>query len=444
MTAVVGIMNKRGIAIAADSAVTQRIRGNKKISNTGNKMLRLSSVNPVSIMLTGNACLFYTQWDIIVRRYRQKFGDIPFPTVQAQLEDFFSYIPTEELFMPDDIQKEYLNNTLSVYWDRVVECVPSMRLSREKGAKRSDIINAFHERISSGRVYSKKQGTLPKFTNYTETQFRDYLGTMVDDLFKLKVYDNTSDCVDKKSSHHGMKKHFSADILEEIKDEFISGFYDYMTGAWSRGDAHLVFSGYGAKEDYPVIICARVDHGFDGRICYHIKEEDIFKISDKRPVAICPFAQTDIMEGLLNGIDPDFLENICKENTYLFETFHKQIDLNESFGKEDIKELENLLKSVRYKDLTKKLERFGISLCKSNMNDWLKALSDYDLQNMAHLAENLIALTSFERHMTFQQEGVGGPIDVAVISKNKGFTWLNRKSWYHHKDVGGRYGKLGV
>ena len=30
------------------------------------------------------------------------------------------------------------------------------------------------------------------------------------------------------------------------------------------------------------------------------------------------------------------------------------------------------------------------------------------------------------------------------ICKTDGFTWLNRKSWYHHKDVGGRYGKLGV
>jgi hypothetical protein len=63
---------------------------------------------------------------------------------------------------------------------------------------------------------------------------------------------------------------------------------------------------------------------------------------------------------------------------------------------------------------------------------------------MARLAENLIAMTSFERHMTFSPEGVGGPIDLAVITKNDGFVWLNRKSWYHHKDVGGRYGKFGV
>jgi hypothetical protein len=30
------------------------------------------------------------------------------------------------------------------------------------------------------------------------------------------------------------------------------------------------------------------------------------------------------------------------------------------------------------------------------------------------------------------------------INKTDGFTWLNRKSWYHHKDVGGQYVKLGV
>lgn len=75
---------------------------------------------------------------------------------------------------------------------------------------------------------------------------------------------------------------------------------------------------------------------------------------------------------------------------------------------------------------------------------WLNTLCDYDLQDMAQLAENLIAMTSLERHMTFSEEGVGGPIDLAIITKNNGFTWLSRKSWYHHVDVGGRYGKFGV
>ena len=102
------------------------------------------------------------------------------------------------------------------------------------------------------------------------------------------------------------------------------------------------------------------------------------------------------------------------------------------------------LDEVKTDDLSRNFFRKINRLLDNNLHQLEKALEDYDLQSIAALAESLIDLTGFHRILTFQQEGVGGPVDVAVISKNDGFTWLNRKSWYHHKDVGGRYGKLGV
>ena len=54
---------------------------------------------------------------------------------------------------------------------------------------------------------------------------------------------------------------------------------------------------------------------------------------------------------------------------------------------------------------------------------------------MAALADSLIDLTGFQRILTFSQEGVGGTVDLAVISKADGFTWIRRKNWYH-KDNG--------
>lgn len=63
---------------------------------------------------------------------------------------------------------------------------------------------------------------------------------------------------------------------------------------------------------------------------------------------------------------------------------------------------------------------------------------------MAALAESLIDLTGFQRILNFDPEEVGGLIDVAVISKNDGFTWISRKSWYHQKDTMGQYDRLGV
>ena len=49
---------------------------------------------------------------------------------------------------------------------------------------------------------------------------------------------------------------------------------------------------------------------------------------------------------------------------------------------------------------------------------------------LPHLAESLVALTSLKRHVSRDAETVGGPIDVALISKSDGFVWIKRKHYF--------------
>jgi hypothetical protein len=49
---------------------------------------------------------------------------------------------------------------------------------------------------------------------------------------------------------------------------------------------------------------------------------------------------------------------------------------------------------------------------------------------MAKMAEALVELTSIKRRVSRGFETVGGPIDVAVISKAEGFTWVKRKHYF--------------
>ena len=49
---------------------------------------------------------------------------------------------------------------------------------------------------------------------------------------------------------------------------------------------------------------------------------------------------------------------------------------------------------------------------------------------LAAMAESLINLTSFKRRVSMEEETVGGPIDVAVISKGDGFIWIKRKHYF--------------
>ena len=54
MTAIVGIINRQGVAFAADSAATVTLSSTQKISNHANKIFELSRREPVGIALCGN------------------------------------------------------------------------------------------------------------------------------------------------------------------------------------------------------------------------------------------------------------------------------------------------------------------------------------------------------------------------------------------------------
>ncbi|MET3659609.1 hypothetical protein MKY15_19615 [Sporosarcina sp. FSL K6-1540] len=64
-----------------------------------------------------------------------------------------------------------------------------------------------------------------------------------------------------------------------------------------------------------------------------------------------------------------------------------------------------------------------------------KRLPDGSLRSLpkgelAEMAEALVNLTSFRRKASGSLETVGGPIDVAVITKGDGFVWIKRKHYF--------------
>ena len=109
MTAIVGILNKKGVAIAADSAVTffntnqsDIIDENEdvdirfqKIINSGDKMLRLKDKQPVAVMTVQNANLVQIPWDVIIRWYRKQRDDSGFPNLPDYIKDFMAFVNSD-------------------------------------------------------------------------------------------------------------------------------------------------------------------------------------------------------------------------------------------------------------------------------------------------------------------------------------------------------------
>ena len=432
MTAVVGIMNKRGVAIAADSAVTMVRHNERKIANTANKMLRLSSAQPVSIMITGNATFLGTPWDVIIRRYRQKRGHLSLPTVEAVVNDFLAYIPTEKQVFDPGIQESYVYYIFNQLFDQIEPEYPfDIETDDDDNITNLDeIVEEYQDQISMLLNRWNDGKIEPAFKDYSFERFLEYTSEIWNIFVEKRINPFLCD--------------YPEALFDYLREDFLELAYIYLIHQCDLEEALLVFSGFGADEEYPSLIAVRVNEGFDSHICYRIGKDDIVHITDQNETAICPFAQTDIMDALLTGIHPSLKNEALERNSVYLDNYRDQVSDYLYANDEITDELEEAINQVKSNDLSADFQSFEEQRELDSKQSWLKALKNYDLQNMARLAENLVAITGFERHMTFQQEGVGGPIDLAVITKNDGFIWLNRKSWYNHQDVGGRYGKFGV
>ncbi|MBC8581766.1 hypothetical protein [Zhenhengia yiwuensis] len=92
MTAQIGVINKKCVALATDSAVTIGSGQTIKAFNTAEKLFTLSKGSPVGIMIYNNAEFLGIPWEILVKEYRKNSYGRNFDTLHKYAQDFFSFI----------------------------------------------------------------------------------------------------------------------------------------------------------------------------------------------------------------------------------------------------------------------------------------------------------------------------------------------------------------
>lgn len=89
MTAEVGVLNRVGVALAADSAVSIGREANK-IWTSADKLFHLSRSAPVGIMVFGNANFVGIPWETVVKEFRRELADSRFDQLEQYADRFFS------------------------------------------------------------------------------------------------------------------------------------------------------------------------------------------------------------------------------------------------------------------------------------------------------------------------------------------------------------------
>jgi hypothetical protein len=141
------------------------------------------------------------------------------------------------------------------------------------------------------------------------------------------------------------------------------------------------------------------------------------------PASLKAFAQTSMADTFSMGLSEDIYSSLMKNLTGALQIFAEEI------GKEAGGDI------AKVGDLQTRIANARSSIADSLFDDARKehqfplrrVLGVLPVDEMAELAETLIHLQSLKEKVTKPSETVGGPVDVAVITKSEGLVWIKRK-----------------
>lgn len=413
MTAIVGILNKHGVAIAADSATTVSNSQGRKVLNSATKIFQLSKKYPVAVMIYSNASFLDTPWELIIKLYCQRRGNKPKHHLKDWAKDFIDFLGDEDYFCNKEMQKASLHNHLIDYYKAAYN---NSKEKYEAYLEDEDVVEKptheelFAQELKESEEYLKEQEKCPELEDYSFKSFRSYAEEGIDFIMENGIKDEG--------------------FSESLREQFEHSAYEFLRSHVMLDMTGIVFVGFGEDAIFPSVYPINISGAFDNRLRYSIDKNKADDIGNECTSLISPFAQTDVMLTFIDGISPELREKVTEAQQDSIDMAHQMIyrQLEEAGVSDEV------LSIVANTDLEKVKEEYisGMRehLLETRSKGLFNAVESFNVEELANMAENLVSITNLQRHITSSEETVGGPVDVAVITRCEGFIWVKRKMWF--------------
>jgi len=190
----------------------------------------------------------------------------------------------------------------------------------------------------------------------------------------------------------------------------------------------IVIAGYGADEHYPCVVSHETDGIYANRL--KIVSKTPSHITHANSSIVAPYAQRVAANLFVEGVDQTYQEYIEESISDLI------IGLAEISAKyfniSNKKKIEAFKQRLR-KTAEDYIDVLGATRWQEFIRPVLESVDVLDKAEMASLAESIVSLTALKQKISLDIETVGGPIDVAFISKGDGFIWIKRKHYFDEK-----------
>lgn len=343
-------------------------------------------------------------------------------------DDFIDYIKRETVYKNKLAEKLFIMNRFNTYLSYVIEGIEAYIYGELDYKPEIDELN----RIFADKLLMNTDNINNGFNTLSDFDDEEFISNVVERY--------RSDIIE---SVQGLA---NFDIDDEVILKSVELFKVLIKKDFFINDSGIVIAGYGENDIFPKLYSYNIEGIIDGRLRYKTYQQICIGCSEKEnfsQATIIPFAQQEMVHLFIEGIDPNvqnkFYEsiiNICniipdavsQISSIILKDYEIDIDHQAILDKYGA-DIDDVIKEVA-SEVKNDIDEF-----KSNeyIQPLLSAISSLPKEELAALAETLVNLTSVKRKMSLGMETVGGPIDVALITKGEGFIWIKRKHYFDPK-----------
>lgn len=397
MTSEILILTPSAVALAADSAVT--IDG-RKTYNGVNKLFMLSNKPPMGIMTYNLSNFSSIPLETLIKEFRNE--------INGELKTVLHFKNCFEEFLNKLLEN---SNHISSFQEILSKFINNITndIEHVNNSMFEDIVNNIASKV-----------------NYDD--LKDYYEDIIE-----KINQSESEINNLIPENMGESK--KAKFLENLKKFIIFKlFIEPYIG--------IVIAGFDDDKLFPSYIEFKITYLYENKFILKVNKKhddngnpvDIYDNKGNQ-VHVRPLAQGDVINTFLGSIDEyteyQIINYFDKIHIDYIDKLEKAMKNNPKLKDKQDEVLDEINKVYKGNQLlTKDFESFLNELKKQHSKPILESIGALPKEELSNLAESLIKITSIKRKVQDDLETVGGPIDVAIITKGDGFIWTKRKHYF--------------